>query len=302
MSEQSATQSRSTLAAMVFALLSSTCAVAAIQTCWAWLLVPYGACAVAAVVLCAIGGWRLARIPAAGAIILLVVGTFVGAWLFTGACCVREAAQCADADDNLCGISAVMHTYYQIHGRFPPVAVSDVNGKPLLSWRVTLLPFVEQTALYQRFKLDEPWDSPHNYALIGEMPSIYAAPHRPDVALGTTVFQVFVGPGTAFDPKAPLRLPPTDFPGGPRELLLIAEAAHAVTWTKPEDLPYAADQRLPALGSVLKYRRNPSPLFVPIPFRAMLARDASGQSHMIDLDAIDEETLRHHIALPPDGE
>ncbi len=58
-------------------------------------------------------------------------------------------------------------------GAFPTAAILDKNGKPLLSWRVALLPYIEQDALYRQFKLDEPWDSEHNKKLIAQMPKIY---------------------------------------------------------------------------------------------------------------------------------
>jgi hypothetical protein len=193
-----------------------------------------------------------------------------------------------------------MHGYYDVHKHFPPPALCDPAGKPLLSWRVALLPFIEQEPLYKRFNLDEPWDSPHNHTLIGEMPDIFAAPHRPEVAPGNTVYQVFVGPGTAFDLKQPLRLPPHDFPGGPRDLFLIVEAAEPVPWTKPEDLQYAPDRALPPLGSVRKHGRPV--LFVPTPMRWMAAVDAGGAGHGIDLDTTDDETLRRFIALSPENE
>jgi hypothetical protein len=57
-----------------------------------------------------------------------------------------------------------MHNYHGEHGRLPPAAVCGPDGTPLLSWRVLILPFIEQQALYRQFKLDEPWDGPHNLA------------------------------------------------------------------------------------------------------------------------------------------
>src|SRR5262249_25247616 len=124
---------------------------------------------------------------------------------------------------------------------------------------------------------------------------------RPDAAPGTTVYQVFVGPGTLFDPVKAPPLPPDDFPGGPRELLLIVEAARPVPWTQPGDLPYAPDRPLPPLGSV-PYHAWPPMLFVPVRRRIMLAVDALGGAHAIDLDATDDETLRRSIALGGDSE
>ena len=67
---------------------------------------------------------------------------------------------------------------------FPGPAITDKDGKPLLSWRVAILPYIEQQGLYKKFKLDEPWDSPHNKALFKEMPPIYVCPSRADGRAG----------------------------------------------------------------------------------------------------------------------
>ena len=63
-----------------------------------------------------------------------------------------------------------MHNYREAHGRFPAPAIQGKDGKPLLSWRVAILPYLEEDGLYQSFKLDEPWDSPHNKPLLERMP------------------------------------------------------------------------------------------------------------------------------------
>ena len=71
--------------------------------------------------------------------------------------------------------------------------ICDDKGKPLLSWRVRLLPYMEQQELYNQFKLDEPWDSENNKKLIAKMPKIYAVAHRKEVKDGMTFYQAFVG-------------------------------------------------------------------------------------------------------------
>jgi hypothetical protein len=285
--------SRLPLAAVLFTALSMDCGAAAMAAGMTWLLIPYGAL-VAAAVTCAVLGCKQGPAAAVATIFLTVV-FFLGAMLFCRAFAVWGTVQQMDANEQLGELSRGMLAYYRKHERFPPAAICDPSGKPLLSWRVALLPFLEKRELYERFKLDEAWDSPHNRALIAKMPTTYAAPHRSDAPSGTTVYQVLVGSGTAFDPATPLQLPPTDFPGGPRELLLIVEAAQAVPWTKPQDLPYAADQPLPPLGGVRRLVGS-AVLFVQTPVRGMWAVDAAGDRHWIELDRVDEETLRHFIA------
>jgi hypothetical protein len=145
-----------------------------------------------------------------------------------------------------------MHNYQGKHGRLPPAVVYGEDGTPLHSWRVLILPFIEQEPLFRRFKLDEPWDSPHNIQLLPEMPRVFA-PYDGSTASKphTTFYQVFVGKGAAFEGSNGLRLD-KDFPDGTSSTFLIVEAGEAVPWTKPADLPYDAGQPLPRLGGLFK--------------------------------------------------
>jgi Protein of unknown function (DUF1559) len=136
-------------------------------------------------------------------------------------------------------------------GRLPPAAIWDKDGRPLLSWRVLLLPDLKEKELFAKFHLDEPWDSPHNLALLPRMPLIYESP--PSWILKTepytTFYQVFVGEGTAFEGKKGLRFR-EDFPQGGSMTILIVDAGKPVPWTKPEDLVYEPNEPLPPLGGI----------------------------------------------------
>jgi hypothetical protein len=135
--------------------------------------------------------------------------------------------------------------YHDAFGRLPPAVVRDQDGRPLYSWRVALLPYVEQDALYKQFHLDEPWDSPHNAALTRDTPRCYDPHGGGEDDPGLTRFQVFVGPGTAFERDG---LTWADFPDGLGNTLLVAESANPVPWAKPVDLAYSPDQPLPSLA------------------------------------------------------
>ena len=142
---------------------------------------------------------------------------------------------------NLRLLGLAMHNYASIYQQIlPPAAITSAkDGKPLLSWRVTLLPFIEKDDLYRQFKLDEPWDSEHNKKLIEKMPAIFSTPGIASKAPGMTHYQVFVGPGTAFEPQADRRegVPFSAIIDGTANTLMIAEASGEVIWTKPEELP-----------------------------------------------------------------
>jgi RNA polymerase sigma factor (sigma-70 family) len=120
------------------------------------------------------------------------------------------------------------------------------GGKPLLSWRVAILPYVEEGGLYRQFKRDEPWDSPHNKKLLAKMPKIFEPVRGPSKVEGGTYYQAFVGTGAGFEPGRKLQL--SSFVDGTSNTILVVEAGQPVPWTKPEDLPYVQDQALPQLG------------------------------------------------------
>lgn len=118
------------------------------------------------------------------------------------------------------------------------------DTQPLLSWRVLILPYIEQDELYKEFRLDEPWDSEHNIRLLDRMPSTYAPPRhkRGRIPPHHTVCHIFVGPGTAFEGPAGVNM--NDFPDGQSNTLLIVEAGDPVPWTKPDEIPFGPDAPL----------------------------------------------------------
>ncbi|MGH7169539.1 MAG: DUF1559 domain-containing protein [Gemmataceae bacterium] len=136
-------------------------------------------------------------------------------------------------------LALAMHNYADTYKhRLPASATFDKQGKPLLSWRVHLLPFLDEQKLYQEFHLDEPWDSSHNRKLIARMPEVYQGSNLKLNGEGKTIYLLPVGKDAAFKegPEGPRM--PADFRDGTSNTILIVEAddAHAVPWTKPEDL------------------------------------------------------------------
>jgi hypothetical protein len=142
-------------------------------------------------------------------------------------------------------IGLALCNYYDDNGHLPPAVVRDKDGRPLYSWRVLLLPYIEQVNLYQQFNLNESWDSEHNKALIDKMPRVYS--NYGSDGPGLTRFQVFTGPGTAFERP---ELTWADFPDGRGSTLLVVEAGNPVLWSKPEDIEYDPAGPLPQLGGV----------------------------------------------------
>jgi hypothetical protein len=163
---------------------------------------------------------------------------------------VRGAARGAESSNNLKQMALAMHNYLSTYNVFPPAATYDSKDKPLLSWRVAILPYIEQDQLYQEFHLDEPWDSAHNKRLLEKMPRTYMTPEQAEnqdkVKPTTTHYRVFHGKGAAFEGTKGLGI--AEFTDGTSNTILIVEAEQAVPWTKPEELPFDAKKDPPKLG------------------------------------------------------
>jgi hypothetical protein len=163
---------------------------------------------------------------------------------------VRRQAMMAQSQNNLKQIAIAMHNYNDTYGKLPTQALYGKDGKPLLSWRVAILPFIEQQNLYQQFHLDEPWDSEHNKKLLETMPKTYASPADPKgTAEHRTHYLGFHGPGAFFEGKQANRIP-ASFPDGTSNTIMIVEASDSVPWTKPADISFDPDKELPKIGGL----------------------------------------------------
>jgi hypothetical protein len=183
----------------------------------------------------------------------------------------------ARSTNNLKQIALAMHNYLSVYKTFPAAYAASKDGKPLLSWRVLILPYIEEGQLYSEFHLDEPWDSDHNKPLIAKMPKIYAAPGSKAAAEHKAVYLVPHGDDTIFPDGKATRI--QDITDGTSNTLLVVEASdkRAVIWTKPDD--YEVDFKQPKAGLV-GLRKG-----------GFLAAFADGSVHFLK-DSIDTETLK----------
>ncbi len=179
-----------------------------------------------------------------------VIGVLI-ALLLPAVQAAREAARRATASNNLKNIGLALLNYESAYKHLPARAIFDSQGKPLLSWRVQILPFLDEEELYKQFHLDEAWDSEHNKPLIEKMPPVFADP-RFDLNAGKTTYLAVTGPGTVFEGDTGMKL--SRIADGTSVTAGVVEVGpeHAVPWTKPADWQFDADYPVNGLA-------NPSP-------------------------------------------
>jgi hypothetical protein len=154
---------------------------------------------------------------------------------------------------NLKQLALSMHSHVDATKRLPPAASSGADGKPLLSWRVAILPYLDEIDLYKQFDLTKPWDDPQNMKLIPKMPKVFVVPGV-EAKEGMTHYRTLVGPGTLLNPvKGPDGKLQTKYslfnaPDGTSNVIIFVEAKEPTIWTKPDDLPFDPKLPLPKFG------------------------------------------------------
>jgi hypothetical protein len=167
----------------------------------------------------------------------------------------RGAAKQMKSFMNLREVGFGLAHYHADFDRFPPAVLGWASaagtGQSIVephSWRVALLPYLEQKDLYKAYDQRQTWDAPANRAVLSRMPEVYFAPGGV-AQKDSTHYQAVVGPNTMFDPVAfAAGCPRSEAAEDGSHTILIVEAERPVLWTKPEDLEWTPGQAVPRLG------------------------------------------------------
>jgi prepilin-type processing-associated H-X9-DG protein len=147
----------------------------------------------------------------------------------------REAARRSQCTCNLCGIRLALLNYHDTYKTFPPAYLADASGRPMHSWRVLILPWLERSDLYNQYNFGEPWDGPNNIKLLNSIPPVYACPSWHDSTTTLTSYVAVTGPGTIFPGERTTRN--EDITDGTSNTLIVLEVANVkIPWTAPQDL------------------------------------------------------------------
>lgn len=169
---------------------------------------------------------------------LFVCGGVLAAVLLPAVQQAREAARRAQCKNNLKQIGLAMHNYHDTFRGFPAAHFNDSQGQPRVSWRVSILPFIDQAPMFQGISMNESWDGPSNSRFNSMMPPTYACPSVPTNRVNTC-YATIVGPKSVLgaDKSVSVR----DITDGTSNTLLVAEACKlGIPWMKPQDVDLAS--------------------------------------------------------------
>ncbi len=137
---------------------------------------------------------------------------------------------------NMAYLATAMAEYEKEHGRFPPAFTLDNDGNPLHSWRTLLLPYLGEKSLYEKLKLDEPWDSEHNRQFhFVDIPIFRCSTVTEVKPAGLCYYDVVVGESTAFPPSGQAIRTVDFFVMAPSlsDVILLVERKTPVPWMEP---------------------------------------------------------------------
>lgn len=160
------------------------------------------------------------------------------------------AEQLKATEKNLKEIAHAMHEHNDDDDHLVlPMNYGAKEGKPRLSWRVAILPYLGEQKLFKEFKLDQPWDSESNKKLIERMPKVFV-PVRGKAEKGETYYQMFAGERTLLDVTGKgLSIGLISVMDGTSYTFMVAEGAKPVVWTAPDDIPFDG-KTAPRLGGM----------------------------------------------------
>ncbi|MBL9124466.1 MAG: DUF1559 domain-containing protein [Planctomycetaceae bacterium] len=216
--------------------------------------------------------WLIPVILGGGCLLMLPIIGILVALLLPAVSAARDAARASQRKNNLKQIAIALLNYESAYRTLPPQYIADEDGRPLHSWRVLILPFLEEQALYAEYDFNEPWDSPKNQQLAARMPRAYLCPGIENPTPGYTSYLASVGPGRAFDGAQACKL--TDVADGLSNTIGVLESTTQVLWLDPLEgtgpggpplgasSPAAHRQGMNVLfldGSVVNFHGNTSP-------------------------------------------
>ncbi|MGA2060402.1 MAG: DUF1559 domain-containing protein, partial [Thermoguttaceae bacterium] len=171
------------------------------------------------------------------AVLIIFIGIILPGLLFPFGSRINNALQRSQCIGHLSCIGLALANYKDVHKHYPPANICDKNGKPLMSWRVEILPMLEYGAIYDALRKDEPWNSPYNSKILSQVRSeefkCPSANRNDDDNI--TNYMAVIGPGTIWREKGTVKL--SDLSNGSAYTVAVVEVANSdIHWAEPGDL------------------------------------------------------------------
>jgi hypothetical protein len=195
----------------------------------------------------------------------------------------RESTRRMQCSNNLKQIGLALLNYESVNRCYPPAVFADEHGKPMESWRVAILPYLEQQPLYQQYDPKQPWDSPQNRALGNIVLPTFRCPSDHGKIDTETNYVMIVGKDTiGGTPNEAVKM--RDIIDGTSNTIMVVEVSGlGINWEEPRDV--TVDEFVDIVAkSATQGRRSPHP-------GGFNALTADGLVHFIE-NTIDPKTLR----------
>jgi hypothetical protein len=144
----------------------------------------------------------------------------------------RRLARNAQCRGRLSQLGLALRNFAEDSGEFPPLASRDDKGRPLLSWRALLLPYLDGTKVFDDLDQSEAWDSPNNLEIARRASSSIGNRFRSPNDVSRD------GNSTSF---IAIDFSSSDFPKGHkggRRIIVVEVHDSGINWMEPRDLPF----------------------------------------------------------------
>lgn len=216
----------------------------------------------------------------------------------------RVAARRSQCMNNMKQIALALLNYESANGSLPPAFVADANGKPMHSWRVLVLPYIEEQALFKKYNFNEPWNGPNNSKLADQMPEIFRCPSDDDTGHGNpgeTSYFVAVGPTAPF--LGSMGRPFKEISDGTANTILLIEASGLErNWMDPQDVTLEEAVELLTTKPRSGHRVASDGLFTTTYFETSTRNVVFCDGHVVYMDQLKDSDIARALLTCAGGE
>jgi prepilin-type processing-associated H-X9-DG protein len=180
-------------------------------------------------------GMTIAVIAAAACGVLLMCCGVLIALLLPAVQQAREAARRTQCKNNLKQIGLALHNYHDTYQLFPAAHLNGLQGEPKLSWRVSILPYIDEGPRFNAYQFGEAWDGPSNSRLLNPLPQVYSCPSHSAPGNTNTSYATITGDHSILGDGVCVKM--REVTDGSSNTLMVIEACQLnIPWMKPQDI------------------------------------------------------------------